>query len=202
MTMSYRPLLSATDLLLALCRVALILSARRSEPPVGHVLRELDQRPGCGTRSALGGIPMRGAFVERRARDIQMRPADAVRDELLQEQASDQHPAATAVRGQVSQVGHGRLQALAEFGGQRHRPHRLAGAAGGIHHRLPRDSSFDITPPTRGPSATICAPVSVATSIRMSGESAALAASTSASTSRPSASVLVTSTVVPPNMVS
>ena len=38
--------------------------------------------------------------------------------------------------------------------------------------------------------------------MRMSGESAADAASTSASTRRPSASVLVTSTVVPPNMVS
>src|SRR6516162_8987089 len=119
MTMSYRPLLSATDLLLALCRVALILPTRRLEPPVGHVLRELDKRPGRGTRSALGGIPIRGAFVERWARDIQMRPADSVRHELLQEQASDQHPAATAVRRQVDQVGHRRLQALAEFGGQR-----------------------------------------------------------------------------------
>src|SRR5690242_7253558 len=98
MTMSYRPLLSATDL--APCSLSCCLDlvrALRLEPPVGHVVRELDQRPGRGARSALGGIPIRGAFVERRARDIQMCPADPVRHELLQEQASDQHPAATAV---------------------------------------------------------------------------------------------------------
>src|SRR5215831_8093141 len=99
MTMSYRPLLSATDPLLALLSCCLDPVRRgRLEPPVGHVLRKLDQRPGRGACSAFGGIPMRGAVVERRARDIQVRPADPVRHEFLQEQASDQHPAAAAVR--------------------------------------------------------------------------------------------------------
>src|SRR5262245_1848547 len=63
-------------------------------------------------------------------------------------------------------------------------------------------SSLAITPATRGPSDTTCAPVSVATSTSTSGESDADRARASASTRRPSASVLSTSTVVPPYMVS
>src|SRR5262249_61764936 len=55
MTMSYRPLLSATDPLLALCSLSFALTLSvRLEPPVRHVLRELDQRPGRGARAALG----------------------------------------------------------------------------------------------------------------------------------------------------
>src|SRR5262249_27848425 len=105
MTMSYRPLLSATDPLLALCSLsfALTLSARL-EPPVRHVLRELDQRPGRGARAALGGIPMRAACVERRARNIQVRPAGPVRHEPLEEQPGDQHPATTALPAHAAQL--------------------------------------------------------------------------------------------------
>ena len=52
----------------------------------------------------------------------------------------------------------------------------------------------------RCPSATTCAPVRVATSTIASGCSSLAATSASASTSRPSASVFSTSTVVPPRM--
>src|SRR6516225_3528102 len=110
MTMSYRRLLSATDLTPCFSSVfALTWPRGRLQPPVGHVLRDLDQRPGRGACAALGGIPMWGAVVERRARDIQMRPAGVAGHERLEEQAGDQHPAAPALRGQVDQVGHGRL---------------------------------------------------------------------------------------------
>ncbi len=54
-----------------------------------------------------------------------------------------------------------------------------------------------MTPNVRLPSATIIAPVSVATSTIASGSSSEAAHSASASTSRPSASVLRTSTVLP-----
>ena len=64
-----------------------------------------------------------------------------------------------------------------------------------------RSSVSPMMPAVRFPSATICAPVSVATSIIASGFSALAATRPSAMTRRPSASVLSTSTVLPPNMV-
>ncbi len=62
-------------------------------------------------------------------------------------------------------------------------------------------SSLPITPAIRDPSATVCAPVSVATSMIASGSSAPQRASASIITRRPSASVLSTSTVLPPYAV-
>ncbi len=59
-------------------------------------------------------------------------------------------------------------------------------------------SVLPITPAVRRPSATDAAPVSVATSTTRSGLSAPDLASASAITSRPSASVFSTSTVLPP----
>ena len=59
-----------------------------------------------------------------------------------------------------------------------------------------------ITPATLSPSATTMWPVSVATSMITSGFFSVASTSASPSTSRPSASVLSTSTVVPPYIVS
>ena len=61
-----------------------------------------------------------------------------------------------------------------------------------------RSSSLDMTAEVRLPSATSWAPVSVATSMSTSGLSSQARTMPSARTSRPSASVLSTSTVVPP----
>ncbi len=63
-------------------------------------------------------------------------------------------------------------------------------------------SDVDITPAMRSPRATMHAPVSVATSTMRSGSSSLARAMPSPSTRRPSASVLRTSTVRPPYMVS
>ena len=65
-------------------------------------------------------------------------------------------------------------------------------------------SSLLKSPVIHGPSATRMAPVRVARSITAAGFSSTAQASTSASTSRPSASVLSTSTLVPllPTMTS
>src|SRR5699024_6441296 len=65
-----------------------------------------------------------------------------------------------------------------------------------------RSSSLLITPAVSMPSATMHAPVRVATSMIMSGLSSVARTKASAITSRPSASVLPFSTVVPPYMVS
>ncbi len=81
--------------------------------------------------------------------------------------------------------------------GQACSPARRAASTTALH----TSSSLPITPLIRGPSATSWAPVSVATSISRSGESCPDRASTSASTSRPSASVFSTSTVLPPKIV-
>ena len=59
-------------------------------------------------------------------------------------------------------------------------------------------SSLAMTPDVRLPRATVAAPVKVATSMSRAGVSAPERASASASTSRPSASVFSTSTVLPP----
>ena len=64
-----------------------------------------------------------------------------------------------------------------------------------------RESSLAITAATRLPSAIICAPVSVAMSMIASGWLSLARAMPSAMTIRPSASVLRTSTVVPPYIV-
>ena len=58
-----------------------------------------------------------------------------------------------------------------------------------------------MTPAVRSPRAISCAPVRVATSMMASGYSWLAATMPSAMTRRPSASVLRTSTVLPPNMV-
>src|SRR2546429_6955793 len=58
-------------------------------------------------------------------------------------------------------------------------------------------SSLLNSPAVHGPKATMMAPVSVARSTTAAGFSSTAQASTSASTSRPSASVLSTSTLVP-----
>ena len=58
-----------------------------------------------------------------------------------------------------------------------------------------------MTPAVRSPRAISCAPVRVATSMMASGNSWLAATMPSAMTRRPSASVLRTSTVLPPNMV-
>jgi hypothetical protein len=59
-------------------------------------------------------------------------------------------------------------------------------------------SELDMIAEVRLPSATSCAPVSVAMSMTRSGLSSLARASASARISRPSASVLSTSTVLPP----
>ena len=82
--------------------------------------------------------------------------------------------------------------------GERHRPHRPRRRRPRRRARLPTSSSSPISPAMRCPSATTCAPVRVATSTIASGCSSLAAASASAITSRPSASVFSTSTVVPP----
>ena len=64
-----------------------------------------------------------------------------------------------------------------------------------------RSGGVPMTPDTRSPSAMICAPVRVATSSTQSGSSSMARARASAMTRRPSASVLVTSTVVPSRIV-
>jgi hypothetical protein len=61
--------------------------------------------------------------------------------------------------------------------------------------------SLPITPAIHVPRARIVAPVSVAMSTIASGRSAAAMTSASAMTRRPSASVFMTSTVVPPWIV-
>jgi hypothetical protein len=61
---------------------------------------------------------------------------------------------------------------------------------------------FDMIPEVRVPSAITQAPVSVATSTSRSGLSSLAVVIASASTSRPSASVLSTSTVLPPYILS
>src|SRR3954454_1659414 len=74
----------------------------------------LHQRAYGGPGAALRGVAVRLAGVEGRPRDVQVRPANTVRHELLQEHSRDEH-AAVAVTdvGEVGDVGVQRLAQLA-----------------------------------------------------------------------------------------
>ena len=95
-------------------------------------------------------VAVRRRVVVRRAGDVQVRPAHALGDELLEEQPGDQHAAVLVAH--VRDVGHRRVHRGAQLVGQRHRPHLLAGGARG-RRRSPsrRSSSLDMT--RRGPAA-------------------------------------------------
>src|SRR5215472_7578198 len=107
MTMSYRPLLSATETLLGCPRCCLPRShPGRLQAPVRDIRRDLDQGPGRGAGPALGRVPVRRPGVERGRGDVHMCPADSAWHELTQEDTGNEHPA-VAVRAQVGQVGDG-----------------------------------------------------------------------------------------------
>src|ERR671923_219828 len=80
--------------------------ARRtaSERSGGQILGDPDERAGRGAGAALGGVAVRLALVERGTGDVQVRPAQPVADELLQEHARHQH-AAPPVAADVGDVG-------------------------------------------------------------------------------------------------
>src|SRR3954453_10765918 len=89
----------------------------------------LHERAYGGSGAALRRVAVRLTGVEGGAGDVQVRPADAVRHEVLQEHSGDQH-AAVAV-ADVGDVGYIRVERLAQLGRQRHRPGLLARALGG-----------------------------------------------------------------------
>jgi GMP synthase-like glutamine amidotransferase len=92
----------------------------------GDLLDDLHEGSHRGTRAALRRVPVRLALVEGGAGDVEVGPGHAVGDELLEEQAGGEHPAlAGAGVGEVGDLG---VDALAQLGGQGHRPHRLPGA--------------------------------------------------------------------------
>src|SRR3954453_15147481 len=80
----------------------------------------LHERAYGGPGAALGRVAVRLAGVDGGAGDVQVRPADAVRHEVLQEDSRNEHAAvAVADVGDVGDVG---VERLAQLGRQRHRP--------------------------------------------------------------------------------
>jgi len=108
---------------------ASLLLGRRTRAVLVDVVDELDQGSHAGTRAALGRVAER-LVVEGGACDVQVRPRDAVRDELLEEDAGRQRPAPPLA--EVGDVGEGRVELLAQFLGHGERPHLLAGPVGGV----------------------------------------------------------------------
>jgi hypothetical protein len=100
-------------------------------------------------------VPVRAAGVEARARDVQVRPREAVRHELAQERARHQH-AAPALARDVGQIGHAGVQSARMCSGsgiaQPSSPHSRASAA-----TRSRNASSPMIPIVRMPSATIWA---------------------------------------------
>ncbi len=105
--------------------VTAVLAYSTGKSPGGRLRRDRDECPHRRARAALGRVAERGLLVEGRAGDVEVRPGDPVRHELLQEQPADHH-AALAVRRDVGQVGDGGVQPLAQLLGERHRPGGLA----------------------------------------------------------------------------
>ena len=93
------------------------------------------------------------------------------------------------------------LSSLARRCAGRGMGHRASPARAAASTTSRRRAGVPMTAPTRSPRATIWAPVRVATSMTASGPSWTARARASARTRRPSASVFVTSTVVPSYMV-
>src|ERR671911_2248235 len=67
-------------------------SSPPSEHSCGRILDDLDQRSHPGAGASLGGVTER-PVVERRPGDVQVGPVDAVRHELLEEDAGRQRAA-------------------------------------------------------------------------------------------------------------
>src|SRR3954468_10314015 len=91
------------------------------EDPLGREPRDpLHERAYGGPGAALGRVAVRLAGVEGGTGDVQVRPADPIRNEVLQEHSGDQHAAvAVADVGDVGDVG---VEGLAQLGRQGHRP--------------------------------------------------------------------------------
>src|SRR4051812_803949 len=82
----------------------LTLSGRRGGSSAGERLQELHQSADGYAGAALRRVAMRFALVVARARDVEVCPTHAVRHELLEEDAGDEHPAVAVAR--VGDVGH------------------------------------------------------------------------------------------------
>ena len=147
-----------------------------------------------------GRVAVRRAGVERRPGDVEVHPRQPVRHELGEEPAADEHagPTARSARSSMSATGESSPGAVRRAAASPRPPRR---------RRCPRPRPRRASParPSRRsravPSATSCAPVSVDNSIRRSGSSSAARVIASARTSRPSASVSATSTVLPSRSV-
>src|SRR3954462_11415421 len=81
----------------------------------GERLQELHQSADGYAGAALRRVAVRFALVVARARDVEVTPAHAVRYELLEEDAGDEHPAIAVAR--VGDVGHLGVDRLAELFG-------------------------------------------------------------------------------------
>ena len=148
--------------------------ARPLEPPVGDVQRDLHERPDRRAGPALGGVAVRLALVERRAGDVEMGPAYPVGRRIPAGTArpTSMPPFRSAVTLAMSATVESRPLRSSSGSGIGHAG--LAGPAGGVDHAV---GGLRRRWPSRRlirvPSATSCAPVSVATSTSRSGESCA-----------------------------
>ena len=146
--------------------------------------------------AALGVLAV-GLGQEGRAGDVEVHPRGALGDELLQEQPCGECAAVAAgadvleVRDRASPGRPGSPPAAAGARPARRPPLRPPRRRLRSRRRCPSDRR------SCAPSATMQAPVSVARSMIASGSSSEASTSASARTSRPSASVLSTSIVVP-----
>src|SRR5690606_34212494 len=100
---------------------------------LGEGASELDEHPHAEARGTLRVLAVL-RVEERRPGDVEVGPRRAVRDELLEEQPGGE--AAAVVAADVLEVGDRRVELLAVVGGQRQRPHPLAGGVGGGLHLL------------------------------------------------------------------
>ena len=142
------------------------------------------------------GMPRLRIVGPRGPGDVEVRPRQPA-GELLQEHRRRARARRTAAG--VEHVGDLAVQLLGVFVEERHRPAAIAGALGRRPHDRRPTRRADRTAPTwpcRAPPRT--APVSVATSTRCVAPSFCAYQRPSPRISRPSASVLITSTVLPP----
>ena len=149
------------------------------------------------TATPLGpfGQPRLRFVRPRRAGDVEVGPRQAA-GELLQEHRR-RAGAGRAAAG-VHHVGDLAAQLIGVLVVERHRPAAIAGRAGRpARMTSTQPSGWPNRPDAARPSATTQAPVSVATSTRCVAPSCCAYQSPSPRISRPSASVLITSTVLP-----
>src|SRR5581483_6020046 len=108
---------------------ALLLFHRSLGGYTRATLQPFDEGSDRDTGAAFGRVVVDLALVVRRAGHVEVRPRDAVGDELLEEQARHEHPA-VLVAG-VLQIGGVGLERLLQLLRQWHRPRLLAGPVGG-----------------------------------------------------------------------